>query len=182
MPNNSSPDSTPAGRRREGRWAIPLPLRVNGAPLLIEGGRPTWHWTIHYMAYAGVTRMILASVQTPNIRACVLAYAGCFVLAMITGALVQHFKADRTPRVIGTMLGLTGFTVACLQSHLVSHQRLAHQLVALVIPLCGAGLAFAINLLGEALATWFPAPEPGENQGRRSRRYPNQPGYGPATA
>ena len=181
MPNYSRPDGTPAGRRREGRWAIPLPVRMNGTPLQFEGSRPTWHWTIHYMAYAGVTRMALASVRTPSINACVLAYVGCFVLAMITGTLVQRLKADRTPRVIGTMLGLTGFTVSCLQSHRASHHP-AHLLVTLVVPLSGAALAFTVNLLGEALATWFPAPEPGEGQARRIRRYPNGPGYNPTPA
>ena len=183
MPNYSRPDSTPAGRPGEGRWAIPiLSLRVNGAPLQLVGGRPSWHWTIHYMAYAGVTRMELASVRTPGITTCILAYAACFVLAMGTGTLVQYLKADRTPRIFGTGLGLAGFTLACLRNHPASHQQPTHLLVELVVPLAGAGLAFAVNVAGEALATWFPAPERDGNQARRTRRFRDRPGYSSASA
>jgi hypothetical protein len=183
MPKNSRPDSTPADGRAEGRWAIPiLPLRVNGTPLQFEGGRPKWHWTIHYMAYAGVTRLELASVRTPATAICVLAYTGCFILAIITGTLVQYLKADRAPRICGTLLGLTGFTFACIRSHAASHQQPAHNLAALAVPLSGAGLAFAINLIGEALATWFPAPERDGNQPLRIRRPRSRPAYSPASA
>jgi hypothetical protein len=111
-----------------------------------------------------------------------LAYATCFGLALITGKLARCLKADRTPRIFSTILGVAGFTLACLRNHLPSHQQSTHLLVELVIPLVGAGLAFAVNLVGEGLGTWFPAPERDENQSRRTRKYRGGPGYSPASA
>jgi hypothetical protein len=183
MPNYSRPDSTPADGPGEGRWAIPiLPLRVNGAPLQLVGDRPTWHWTIHYTAFAGVTRMELPSLHAPSITTCIMAYVACLALATVTGRLVQYLKADRTPRIFSTILGMAGFTLACLQNHPASRQKPTHLLVELVVPLVGAGLAFAVNLAGEALATWFPAPERDGNQALRIRRARNRPGYRPEPA
>jgi hypothetical protein len=182
MPNYSHPDDTPASRRREGPWAIPIPLRVSGIPLLIVGRRPSWHWTIHYMAYAGVTRLELASAHTPSIITCIVAYVGCFWSAMITGTLVRHLKADRSPRIFSTTLGLAGFTFACMRSHTVNHQQPAHHLAELVIPLVGAGLAFAVNVAGEALTTWFPASERHRSQAQWIGRFGDGPGYDPVPA
>ena len=93
-----------------------------------------------------------------------------------------YLKADRTPRIFGTGLGLAGFTLACLRNHPASHQQPTHLLVELVVPLAGAGLAFAVNVAGEALATWFPAPERDGNQARRTRRFRDRPGYSSASA
>jgi MFS family permease len=145
-----------------------------GAPLEWVGRRPTWHWAIHCMVYAGVARMELASVPSTKPLLCIGTYAACFVFAVFTGRLVQRFRADRAPRIVSTSLSVGSFIFGCLRAPTVGPHRPTH---LLVVPLCAAGIAFALNVVGEALTTWFPAPERGTSQGLRSHGLRSQPRY-----
>jgi hypothetical protein len=171
VPFLSRSDGTPADGAVLGRWAINIPfLRVQYPYVQIQANQPSWHWVIHFIGYAGVARMVLATFGMVSTENSVLAYGLCILLAMITGQVVKIFKSERTPRIFSAIIGLTGFTFACIGNLPGIHHKPDSVMAALVIPLSAAGFVLLINMMGEALATWFPAPTPGGDRPGRARR------------
>ena len=77
---------------------------------------------IHFVGYAGIARTALAVVTPPfSIAESVLVYAGCIVVALITGNLVKNSKSERFPRIASATLGTVAFTMAVIATQISIH-------------------------------------------------------------
>jgi hypothetical protein len=152
-----STDPISSGSEEPGTWALNLPgLWVNGFPVQLKGGLPSYHPVIHFVGYAGITRTALAAFGPCSMAASVGIYAGCIVLAMITGKLVQRAKSDRLPRICSALLGMTGFIAGMLGAQIGTQHKATHSLAELAVPLGAVGFMIVVTGIGEVLARWAP--------------------------
>lgn len=152
-----STDRTSSNSEEPAAWAINLPgLSVNGAPVQLKGGVPTYHPVIHFVGYAGIARTVLAAYGPFSTTASTGIYAGCIVLAMITGKLVQRAKSDRVPRICSAFLGMTGFIAGTLAGQIGTQHKATHSLAELAVPLGAVGFMIMTTVIGEVLVRWCP--------------------------
>jgi hypothetical protein len=157
----STSDVTPPDSDTKDRWALNLPyVWVGGSRVQIKGGLPTWHPTIHFVGYAGLTRTLLALFGPASVVSSVLAYGLCVMLAMITGKLIQKSKGERVPRICSATLGMMGFTFGTISQKIPQQHGTVGVWAALVVPLSAAAFMIVVNLVGEMLICWFPARVP----------------------
>ena len=158
MPNHSQFDGTPPGDQEPEGWAFNLGFLTAGSnPVLLRGKRPSYHPVIHFVGYAGIARTALASVASLGTTYTALVYAGCIVLALITGTLVKKSKSERFPRICSAALGMTGFAMANLAGDLGIHNTTKHGGPgAFLVPLSAVGFVVLVNVTGDLLTRWCP--------------------------
>ena len=171
MPKILQFEGTPAGGVELEGWALKLPFLTDsrGALVQLKGKQPSWHPMIHFVGYAGIARTALTAVSPPfSTTESVLVYAGCVVVALITGKLVKNSKSERFPRIASATLGTVAFAMAVIAAQIsIHHPASRGGWSRAAFRFSAAGFMIMLNVAGEILTRW---------RSRQSR--PGQPGSG----
>jgi hypothetical protein len=150
-------DGTFSRREEPGTWAINLPcLSADGVPVQLKVGLPSYHPVIHFVGYAGIARTVLAAFGPFGLAASIAIYAGCIILATITGKLVQKATSERFPRICSAFLGMTGFIAGTLAEQITAQHKVTHSITDLAVPLSAVGFMVMTTIVGEMLGRWAP--------------------------
>jgi hypothetical protein len=168
-------------------WAIcSRRIQVGGVPVVFTGSRPQWLAIVYSLGLFGVSRCMLAVLGDIDTVGVISTYAGTLATGALIGRYIRRAKGERRARIWSGAIGLFGSGLAVITPEVALNSTTLSLSGRFIIPLATLAIMLVVNLIGEALAAWFPAERfaepvpppqdsnsaqrPGRRRRRRSRR------------